>query len=102
MYNRNHDEVAGKGVAAVRVLSPERQDIERQDTERQDMERQDMAGEILLSLARREPCHALTPGRVEELRASVAEADHGKFAADSEISEAWKKCGLWPRFSRRR
>ena len=57
-------------------------------------ERQDMAGELLLTLAAREPQYELTREQIEDLKLAVKEADRGEYATDSDISETWKKFGL--------
>jgi hypothetical protein len=57
-------------------------------------ERQDMAGELLLSLAARDPQYGLTREQIEDLKLAIEEADRGEFATDSEMIETWKKFGL--------
>jgi hypothetical protein len=37
--------------------------------------------------------YELTPEQLEDVRLSLAEADRGEFATDSEIAETWKKFG---------
>ena len=57
-------------------------------------ERQDMAGELLLTLAASKPQYRLTREQVEDLRLAIIEAEHGEFAAETEVAETWKKFGL--------
>jgi len=68
-----------KGIEAVRTLPADRQD---------------MAGELLLALASQESHYRLTSEQIEDLKSSVAEADHGEFATDKGMAETWKKFGL--------
>lgn len=68
-----------QGIEAVRELSAERQD---------------MAGELLLTLAAREPRYRLTAEQIEDVKLAIEQADRGEFATDSEIAETWKKFGL--------
>jgi hypothetical protein len=56
-------------------------------------ERQDMAGELLLSLAKANMQHRLTPEQLEDVRLAIAEADRGEFASEGEMAETWKKFG---------
>lgn len=67
-----------KGVAAVRALPADRQD---------------MAGELLLTLAAGAAEYRLTPEQLEDVRLAIAEADRGEFASDCEMAETWKKFG---------
>ena len=67
-----------KGIAAVRTLSPDRQD---------------MAGELLLSLAAEAAHYRLTPEQIEDVKGAVAEADCGEYASDREMAGTWKKFG---------
>ena len=57
-------------------------------------ERQDMAGELLLTLAAREPQYGLTREQIEDLRLAIEEANRGDFATDGDISKTWEKFGL--------
>jgi hypothetical protein len=68
-----------KGIAAIQTLPADRQDL---------------AGEILLSLATKEPQYRLTAEQIEDLKLALAEADRGDFASDEEMAETWKKFGL--------
>jgi len=68
-----------QGIQAVRALPPDRQD---------------MAGELLLAVAGGRPQYQLTREQVEDLNCSIAEADQGEFATDTEMAETWKKFGL--------
>ncbi len=53
-----------------------------------------MAGELLLSLATREPQYRLTREQLEDVKLAIAEADRGDFASDQDIAKTWKKLGL--------
>ncbi len=56
--------------------------------------RQDVAGALLLELAgTAAPEYALTPGQIEDVKAAIEEADRGDFAADGDITEAWRQFG---------
>lgn len=68
-----------QGIAAVKGLPPERQDL---------------AGEVLLRLAAELPQYTLGEHDIEDLKKSIAEADAGTFASEEEIAEAWAKFGL--------
>ena len=69
-----------KGIEAVQLLPDDRQDF---------------AGEVLLWIAGAdERIHVLTPEQLEDLDASIAEAERGEFATDEEMAEVWKKFGL--------
>jgi hypothetical protein len=69
-----------KGIEAVQALPADRQDL---------------AGEMLLWIAGAgERKHTLTPEQLEDLDASIAEAERGEFASDEEMAEVWKKFGL--------
>jgi hypothetical protein len=68
-----------KGIAAVRRL-PE--------------ERQDLAGELLLTLADQESQHDLTSQQIEDVKLAIAEAERGEFATEEETAETWRKFGL--------
>jgi hypothetical protein len=69
-----------KGIEAIQALPPDRQDL---------------AGEMLLWIAEAgERKGALTPEQLEDLDASLEEADRGEFATDEEMAEVWKKFGL--------
>ena len=57
-------------------------------------DRQDMAGELLLSLAAREPDYELTTDQLEDVKRAIAEADRGEFASADEMARTWKKFGL--------
>ena len=57
-------------------------------------DRQDMAGELLLSLAAREPDYELTTDHLEDVKRAIAEADRGEFASADEMARTWKKFGL--------
>ena len=68
-----------EGIEAVRVLSPEQQDL---------------AGELLLHLAASEKQrYTLTPEQLEDLKIGIAEADRGEFASDEEMEQTWAKFG---------
>ena len=65
-----------RGIKAVEALPPDRQD---------------MAGELLLAIAGMGAARfGLTPEQIEDLKASIAEADRGEFASDVEIEEMWR------------
>ena len=68
-----------RGIEAVRVLPPERQDL---------------AGEVLLALAGSGPQYQLTDEQIEDLRLAIAEADRREFSSDEEMAETSKKFGL--------
>ena len=68
-----------EGIEAARALSPERQD---------------MAGELLLSLAQRQPGYQLTAEQLEDVKVAIAEADRAEFASDQDMAGTWKKFGL--------
>ena len=68
-----------QGIEAARALAPEQQD---------------MAGELLLSLAAREPTYRLTAEQLEDVKLAIAEANRGDFATDEEMARTWKKFGL--------
>ena len=57
-------------------------------------ERQDMAGELLLTLAAREPQYGLTREQIKDLKLAIEEANRGDFATDGDISKTWEKFGL--------
>jgi hypothetical protein len=63
------------GIAAVRELPPDRQDL---------------AGRLLLELATSSP-YQLTPEQIEDLQASIEEADRGIFATEDEVAEMWRR-----------
>ena len=75
----NMTKLLEKGIAAIRALPPDRQD---------------MAGELLLSIASQEPQYRLMPDQVEDVKLAIAEADRGELASDDEIAATWKKFGL--------
>jgi hypothetical protein len=72
-------ELLEKGIAAIRALPADRQDL---------------AGEVLLSLATKEPQYRLTAEQIEDLKLALAEADRGDFAGEKEMAETWKQFGL--------
>ena len=67
-------ELLRQGIAAVRDLPPDRQDL---------------AGRLLLVLATRSP-YQLTPEQIEDLKASIEEADRGLFATEDKVAEMWR------------
>jgi len=76
IYKATMTKLLEKGIAAIRAL-PE--------------ERQDMAGELLLSIARSEPQYRLTSEQIQDVRLALEEADRGEFASEKEMAETWKK-----------
>lgn len=68
-----------RGIEAVRALPADRQD---------------MAGQLLLSIAKKDWRYRLTIEQIEDIELSIAQADRGEFASDAEISESWKRFGL--------
>jgi hypothetical protein len=68
-------ELLEKGIAAVRALPADLQDL---------------AGELLLSLATGGPDYRLSLEQLEDVELAIAEADRGEFVSDQEMSETWK------------
>jgi hypothetical protein len=65
-----------RGIKAVEALPPDQQDL---------------AGELLLAIAGKATApYRLTPEQVEDLKASIAEADRGEYATDAEVEEMWR------------
>jgi hypothetical protein len=65
-----------RGIKAVEGLPPDRQDL---------------AGTLLLELANSAPVRfTLTAEQIEDVKASVAEADRGEFATTEDVAEAWR------------
>ncbi len=70
-----------QGVAAVKALPPDRQDL---------------AGEFLLRIAgqdAKEAEYTLSPEQLADLDLAIAEADRGEFASDETVAAMWKKFG---------
>jgi hypothetical protein len=67
-----------KGIAAVRALPADRQDL---------------AGELLLSLATGRPEYRLNFAQLEDVKLALAEVDRGEFANDQEMAQTWKSFG---------
>jgi hypothetical protein len=71
-------ELLEKGIAAVRALPADRQDL---------------AGELLLSFATGRPEYRLTLAQLEDVKLAIADADRCEFASDQEMAETWKSFG---------